>query len=132
MKVQFFDRQNAANPLNGGYVEDLAGLRNVLGSARDRPPFFAELIGDNGFKLLLGLGSTEGCVQFSSVDGAPPYLMAVTPSQRDSEGELEFLIGGTASPVPRRYCLPYGAVEDIAAVFVQNGGRKSDVSWEEI
>ncbi len=29
-------------------------LRNVLERVRDRQPFFAELIGDNGFNLLLG------------------------------------------------------------------------------
>lgn len=132
MKAQFFDRQDVANPLNGTSITDLSELRNVLGSVRGRPPFFAELIGENGFKLLMGVGGAEGCVQFSSVDGAPPYLMAVAPNDGNSEGEQEFLIGDAASPVPKRYCLPHDAVEDIAAAFVQTGQRKADVPWEEI
>jgi len=132
MKAQFFDRQDTANPLNGTSIESFAELQSMLESVRNRPPFFAELIGDNGFKLLLGLGTNEGCVQFSSTDGAPPYLMAVAPNPRDSIGESEFLIGDTASPVPKRYCMPYEAVVHIAAAFLQTGQRKPDVHWEEI
>ena len=131
MKAQFFDRQDAANPLNGMSITNLFELRSALESVRGRPPFFAELIGDNGFKLLLGIGSDEGCAQFSSVDGAAPYLMAVSPNG-EVEGEQVFLIGDTASPVPKRYCLPSGTVEDIAATFLQTGQHKSDVPWEEI
>lgn len=130
MKAQFFDRQDVANAANGENIGSLLQLRQVLAGLRDREPFFAELIGDNGYKLLLGLGSTEGCAQFSSVDGAPPYLMAV--GEQHAEGELEFLIGDTATPVPKKYCLPRKVIEDIAAEFVDKGQRKSDVLWEEI
>jgi Immunity protein Imm1 len=131
MKTQYFDRQDVANPLNGMSITNLSELRSALESARGRPPFFVELIGDNGFKLLLGIGGNEGCAQFSSVAGAEPYLMAVSPDG-DAEGERVFLIGDTASPVPKRYCFPHGIVEDIAATFVQTGQRKSDLTWEEI
>jgi hypothetical protein len=68
----------------------------------------------------------------SSADGAPPYLMAVAPGARIAEGELEFLIGGTASSVPKRYCLPHEAVADIAATFVQTEERMPDMRWEEV
>jgi hypothetical protein len=34
--------------------------------------------------------------------------------------------------VPRRYCLPMQKVADIAANFLENGERYSDVEWEEI
>jgi Immunity protein Imm1 len=132
MKTHFFDLLDNANPLNGNSIENLAELQNLLESVRDRLPFIAELIGDNGFKLTFVLGTTEGCVQFCSVELEPPYLMAVNPNLRDSEGEVEFLMGGALTPVSKRYCLHYDAFVEIAAEFVQTGERKRDVLWEEL
>jgi hypothetical protein len=132
MKTHFFDLFDNANPLNGTSVENLAELQNVLESVRDRLPFIAELIGDNGFKLTFVLGTTEGCVQFCSVDLDPPYLIAIDPSQRDSEGDVEFLMSGVPTPVSKRYCLPYDAFVEIAAEFIQTGERKHGVLWEEL
>ena len=128
MRVQFFDRQDTTNPFNRTIIQNISRLRSVLQRARGRSPHFVELISDNGSQLLLGLGGHEGCVQFS-ISGEPPYLMAVS-DQPDSEGELEFLIDDTPSPVPRRYCLPYEAVREIAEAFVQTGQRKADAIWE--
>jgi hypothetical protein len=132
MKTRFFDLEDDANPLNGASVENAAELRNILESLRNRAPFIAELIGDNGFKFMFGVGITEGCVQFSSAEDDPPYLMAVNPDLRGSEGEVEFLCGGAPTPVSKRYCLPYGAFMEIVAEFVRTGERKSDALWEEI
>lgn len=132
MKTTFFDRQDTANSLNGKTIDSVSELREILTSGRDRSPFFAELIGENGSKLLLGLGNREGCVQFSSTSGAPPYLMVVAPDQCNSEGDLEFMIDGTASPVPRRYCVSYETMENVAAEFVRTGQRSLDTQWEEI
>ncbi|MEO1245769.1 MAG: Imm1 family immunity protein [Pseudomonadota bacterium] len=132
MKTTFFDRQDTDNPLNGKTINSVSELQEVLTSDRDRLPFFAELIGENGFRLLLGLGSREGCVQFSSIDGSPPYLMVVSPDESNSEGDLEFMIGGTVSPVPRRLCVPYETVEKTAAEFVQTGQRGLDIQWKEV
>jgi hypothetical protein len=58
--------------------------------------------------------------------------MAVNPNLRDSEGEYEFLCGGTLTPVEKRYCLPYDALVEILAEFAQTGQRKPDVRWEEL
>lgn len=132
MKTQFFDRQDPGNPMNGRAINDSMALLDVLKNVRDRPPFFAELIGDNGYKLLLGLAAAEGCVQFSAADGSPPYLMAVAPRAAESSGEISFLIGDTMSPVPKRYCLSLNQVVRIAAAFVETGIRSADVLWEEI
>ena len=131
MKTQFFDRQDPHNPANGRVVMSPAELRALLETMRDRPPFFAELIGDNGFKLLLGLGGGEGCVQFSPLDGSPPYLTTVG-SDLPVPGEvMEFLISDTPTPVPRRFCVPYETVLQVADAFVLTGSRRGDVRWEE-
>ena len=132
MKTHFFDLQDGTNPLNGTSIENSVELREILDSLKNRPPFLAELISDNGYKLMFGLGATEGCVQASSVEDDPPYLMAVTPNLRDSEGEVDFLCGGTLTPVSKRYCLSYDAFVEILEEFVETGERKHDVFWEEI
>jgi hypothetical protein len=135
MRSQFFDRQHTDNPLNGVMVDNSAALRTLVHNLQGREPFFAELIGDNRCKLLLGIGPAEGCVQFSTVDGAPPYLMAMRndPEQEGVEQNcLDFLIGDTPTPVPRRYCLPMHKVVEIAANFLMQGERSTDVTWESI
>jgi hypothetical protein len=104
---------------------------DLIQSMQHREPFSAELVGENGCGLLLGLGSADGCVQFSSHDHEPPYLMALG-SNPTEPGELDFLIDDTATPVPRHYCIPMDKVAEIAAVFLDSGQWASDVAWEEI
>ena len=128
MKVTLFDLQDERNPLNGCAFERETSLLAALDSLRSRPPFFAELVGDNGDKLLIGIGDV-GCVQHSDGDGHPPYLMAVSQASQDI---VEYLISDTPSPVPGRYCLPFEAVREIASHFQRTGERSPLVSWEEI
>ena len=78
--VRFLDHQDETNPLNGFVIVDDAQLSQVLDSFRTREPFFAELYCENGYKLLIGIGRTVGCVQYGRSDGDKPYLMAVTCS----------------------------------------------------
>ena len=132
MNATLYDRQESNSPLNGTKITHSDQLRSVLSTVRDREPFFAELIGDNGFKLLLGLGSNEGCVQFSSVEGDPPYLMAVAPRVDESKPERSFLIGNTPTPIPARFALPSEVLLSIAGEFIDSGGRSEMVTWEEI
>ena len=82
MPARFFDRQNRENPLNGTIILEGGAMEALIDAMRAREPFLAELVGDAGHNLLLGLGSADGCVQFSSVDGQPPYLMALRDLQR--------------------------------------------------
>jgi hypothetical protein len=49
-----------------------------------------------------------------------------------AEGEVEFLIGDTATPVPKRFSLPYETMVEIAARFVDSGERHAGVAWEEV
>ncbi|MCC8960153.1 hypothetical protein H8B02_44155 [Bradyrhizobium sp. Pear77] len=132
MRAQFFDRQDATNPLNETVVDGSPALRRIVNDTRQRQPFLSELVGTNGRKLLLGLGSGDGCVQFSSTDGAPPYLMAVATIEHEGGGTQEFLMGDTSTPMPRRYCLPMEKVVEIAVAFLETGERSSSVEWEEI
>jgi hypothetical protein len=113
-------------------VEDHLQLLRVLEGCDGRAPFFAELVEEDGHKLLIGLGGAVGCVQFSSANGRPPYLMALAAHPNIGREAAEFLCGGTATPVSIRYILPFEDIERIAIEFLQTGQRSSRISWEEI
>jgi hypothetical protein len=132
MKVEFFDRQDESNPLNGAQIGTDDELSSIIESLRTRPPFLCELIGENGHNLMVGIGDDIGCVQHSSCDGLPPYLMGTKDAPRDTNNCVDFLIGDTPTPIPRRYCLPMELVKRIASDFVDTGERSADVHWEEI
>jgi hypothetical protein len=132
MAVQLFDFQDKTNPLHGARIDDREALLKVLDGLRSREPFLCELVGENGYKLLLGVARTIGCAQYSPSDGSTPYLMAVATSEQDSNEDMEFLCGDTPSPVARRYCVPFETAKQIAGHFIETGNRWPGVSWEEI
>jgi hypothetical protein len=132
MNVRFFDRENKENPLNGRNITAEIELSQILDRLHNRQPFFCELLGENGYKLLVGIGPTMGCVQHSPEDGSPPYLMALPSASNAPGDDVIFLIGGTATPVPLRYCLPFEAVQKIVTHFQRTGERFSEFAWEEI
>jgi Immunity protein Imm1 len=132
MTLRFFDRQNVDNSLNGAMISDPARLREILTNTEGRAPFFAELISESGFKLLLGLGGREGCAQFSAASGAAPYYMATIRNNEGLEGEMTFLIGDSKSPVPKQYCIPNTTLTAIAEQFLESGNRPDTVEWREI
>jgi hypothetical protein len=128
--VEFFDRQDDGNPMNGSRVDGAEPLLRVLDAQVDRDPFFAELVGANGSNLLVGLGGAIGCVQHSPSSGELPYLMAVNPDP-EPQRSVAFLIGGTATPVRPRSCLPFSRVREVVAHFADTGERSSSLGWEE-
>ena len=131
MKTHFFDRQEDSNPRNGLEVS-VEEISKVIDEARVRPPFFAELISDAGYTMLLGISPRLGCAQLSPNDGAPPYLMALAKSAAESDAHVEFLVANTPTPVPMRYCLPIDDIKRIAEHFLERGARDPSVDWEEI
>jgi hypothetical protein len=86
-------------------VGGAAEVLNLLKSLRNRTPFFCELVGENGYNLLIGLGGDIGCAQYSGGDGEVRYLMAVAKEVPDTAAYTEILTGNTPTPVPGRYCL---------------------------
>ena len=77
MRIKSLDLQDSASHWNGSFIEDAVSLTRLLEDSKERRPFFLELEGTNGYKLTIGIGGPLGCVQFSSIDGEPPYLVAV-------------------------------------------------------
>jgi len=131
MIITFFDREDDANCLNGTIIRDKSLLYQILDSLQSRIPFDCELVGDNGFCLLVGVGK-EGCAQYNRCDGTPPYMMAVDRSKGWEKGYIEFLDGGTPSPVSKYYCMPFASVREIAGYFVETGRMYPAIAWEEL
>jgi hypothetical protein len=129
--VRLFDQQDESNPLNGSVIADNEQLSRILDSLRTREPFFAELFGENGYNLMIGIGGTIGCVQYSRSDGNSAYLVAVAPKPIAEKGYVEFLIGNTPTPVSMRYILPFEKVKQIVNYFLETGARSAKVSWED-
>ena len=133
MRVEFFDRENESNPINGSTFDSDAELLLVLKVLRQRTPFFCELVGDNGRNLLIGLGPELNCVQYSSSDGEPPYFVALGPNENAGENQdLEFFMGGQLSEVPAHYGLGPHLVDAIASHFLRTGERSPLVPWESL
>jgi len=133
MNVTFFDRDDAENCLNGTVIYDNSRLYKILTlqSTQNRLPFFCELIGENEFCLLVGVGKI-GCAQYSRCDGEIPYLMAVSNERSSQGGCNEFLTAGIATPVRAQFCMSFHVVLEIATFFRETGGAYPAISWEEI
>jgi hypothetical protein len=131
MILRFFDQQDESNSLNGSIIADSEQLSRILDSLRTRKPFFAELFGENGYNLLIGIGEAVGCVQYSRADGKSAYLVAVAPKPIAEDGYVEFLIGDTSTPISVRYILPFEEVKAIATYFLETGARSARFNWED-
>jgi hypothetical protein len=152
MRVKFLDMERRSNPLNGQFIDSSPELESILDQLRSREPFGFELAGENGFSLDICLAETYGAVQHMASDGDSAYLLAVAAGSPPIHvpGELsphavafeadegngvkspEFLVGGTATPIPTRYILPYESVKKIAIHFLETGELEQSVLWEEI
>jgi hypothetical protein len=77
--------------------------------------------------------STEmACVQYGPSDGKPPYMMALGDPAGDPDAYIEFLTGGTPTPLSRRFCMPVAKAREIIVNFLQDGQRSTMAEWEEI
>jgi hypothetical protein len=129
--LRFLDYQDQSNSANGSVISDREQLFRILDSQRTRDPFVAELSGENGYYLTMGIGGAVGFVQHSRTDGKPPYLVGVAPSPIAEEGHIEFLCGNTLTPISVRYILPFETVKEIAGYFLETGARSAKFAWED-
>ena len=130
MKTVFTDLQSHSG--DGTVVRNRMQLAALLESFSNRTPFGCELVADNGHKVVFGAGGGIGFVQHSPSDGDPPFRMAIAKKNHCERDYVEFLVGGTATPIAQRYCLSASEVEEIVACFVETGELALGFAWEEI
>lgn len=130
MQVKFVDFDTNEQPVPQVVLSRRDEVTKLLNGMRNREPFMCELVGDNGYKLGIGIGADVGCVQYSRVDGEPPYLMASNGIEYGDEHT--FMMSGTPTPVDGKFCLPMTKVIDIAGFFVETGRKPAEINWEEI
>jgi hypothetical protein len=133
MNARFQDLEHENNSRNGQALHDGASVRALLNELRStQPAFMCQISGDNGFNLIVGIDRDAGCVQHSASNGMPPYLMALSDDEDNDQREMNFLVGGTATPIDGRYRVTYELLAEIVSEFVASGERSNKVSWEEL
>jgi hypothetical protein len=132
MKIRYENQQNKSDPMNGAVIEESAELAELLNSRRNETPFLGELCGNNGYHIEFGIGGDIGCVQFSRIDGDPPYLMAVSINPPMKFGYIEFLISNTPTPFAARYIISFDELKEVALHFMNTGDRSDRVLWQEL
>lgn len=133
MNAIFVDFQNDNNPRNGEVINSLTKAQSLLDELRGiRPPIMCQLNGDNGFELVFGIDRDTGCAQYSSNDGTPPFLMAISEVGSSRRDDIVFLVGDTPTPINGRYRIAFDELREIVAEFVTTGQRSAKVAWEEL
>jgi len=132
MNVTFVDMGDESNPLNGSTIRDSGQLLQILRDMQGREPSFCELLGENGYRLTVGIAPTFGCAQYSHSEGDSPYLVTVDEHATPDDGCKGFLYQNTLTEVLTRRCLPIRTILDVAAFFQETGNRSPVVSWEEV
>ncbi len=128
MKVQFVDFSLEPRPEKT--FETVDELSAFLRQLKSEEPSAGELIGNNGFKLTVGIDNAIAFAQYSSTDGEPPYLVALTNKPTISECH-EFMVTGTPTEVDGKCCLPFEEFEKVVIDFMQTGSRSALVQWED-
>ena len=132
MNAVFQDLEDDNNEKNGTRVSNERDFKLLLQSFGDRQPFSFWLSADNGITLTIGWSATIGCVQYAASDGQPPYWVTVGDSSADANEHVNFLAGGTQTPIPKRSCMPLERVVEVVRYFLETGERWPEVEWEEV
>jgi hypothetical protein len=131
MTLTFLDCQDHGNPLNGKLLLSLIDLERLFTTFTGREGFVFELVNEKKSKLKIGIADTVGCVQYSAINDEPPYMMALADADAPDD-DIMFLLGGTLTPIAKKYCFPRGTIILIACVFFDFGVMSKRFTWESI
>ncbi len=130
MIIYFHNYQDKLDPDHARAISSEGELSELLDRKRNAAPFVAEFCGAGDFHVTVGIGGEYGCVQYQRVDGMPPYLMAVSHRPPMKRGVVEFLCGGTPTPVAARYILTFSELTRVMFEFLRTGERSDAVNWQ--
>jgi hypothetical protein len=132
MIIYFRNYQDKLDPNYGRALSSDDELISLLDHARNATPFIAEFCGAGDFHIVIGIGGDLGCVEYSRVDGTPPYLAAVSHRPSMKRGYIEFQRGGTPTPIGARNILRFDELKEVVLHFMRTGERSNTVSWREV
>ena len=132
MIIYFLNYQDKLDPSHGRALSSEDELIILLDRARSASPFVAEFCSAGDFHIEIGIGGDFGYVQYSRVDGTPPYLVAVSHRLPIKRGYSEFQCGGTPTPIPARNILRFAEVNEVVLHFMRTGERSNMVSWRDL
>ncbi|CAN5154424.1 hypothetical protein BH11CYA1_BH11CYA1_07270 [soil metagenome] len=126
MKVQFVDFSLERRPERT--FQTTTELTSFLRQLQSEEPSAGELVGENGYKLTVGIDGQVAFVQYSNTNGDPPYLVAqartiVTKKKHD------FIVTGSPTEVDGKCCLPFSEFEKVVCDFMETGQKSPFVEW---
>src|ERR1700683_1098600 len=130
MIIYFRNYQDERDPNHRRAISSEDELISLLDRARSEAPFIAEFCGAGDFHIEIGIGGDFGCVQYSRVDGTPPYLMAVSQRPAMKRGYIEFQCGGTPTPIPARNILRFDELREVVLHFMRTGERSNMAAFQ--
>jgi hypothetical protein len=125
-----YEAPNAERTTGVG-VTSIGSLRDRLNEVAQQEPRIIDMVSPTGNRLQLGLGSAFGCAQLIRENNMPPYLCAIA-ERSIAKGDVEFLLGGTPTPVPPERCLPVEQAMRIAEYFFTNDAADPTTRWVEV
>lgn len=106
-------------------------LESLLGSLSKSEPGIVNLESSTKDLLQLGIGGQFASAQFTTHDAKPRYLCAKAKTIRTAN-EVEFLCGGTPTPISPQLCISFEEAVSIADYFLKSGDRHPDFEWVEV
>src|SRR5215475_8962001 len=94
-------------------VTSVEQLRNLLTPLSDKVPGIVNLEIKSKGLLQLGLGGSFACAQFTTIDVKPRYLSAKASEIR-AKADVDFLCGGTPTPISPELCIQFDEAIKIA------------------
>lgn len=126
MKVQFVDFSLERRPERT--FQSTNELTSFLRQLQTEEPSAGELIGENGYKLTVGIDGDIAFAQYSSINGDPPYMVAHA-SNIVSQKSHDFIVTGSPTEIDGECCLPFSEFEKVVCDFMETGQRSPSVEW---
>lgn len=128
MKVEFHDYAVNERPVK--VFDDASALIDFLRQFKTEEFASAELRGENGYRLVIGINGEVAFAEYSSQDGEPPYLVAVSPTAV-IKGTHIFLVTNEGTEIDGRHCLAFPVFAEVVRRFIETGERAEIVEWED-
>ena len=134
MKVTYENNEHKDDPDNGRAFSSVSEVLPLLDEQPPcrRCPFSFHLIDERGRWLTVGIEAEFGFVQYEEDEGGPYFLALDPETARVSTTNMEFMVGGTPTPIEGRYRVAVGKLKTIVKDWVTTGERSRQVAWETV